>query len=64
MGSISAPPLAWRMRAATRRSSEGATAHRADEAVKMPSPMRKARLRPARSAQRPAGTSSEAKTMV
>jgi hypothetical protein len=52
------------MRAAMSSPSDGATAHRADEAVKMPSPSRKARLRPARSAQRPAGTSRAAKTMV
>jgi hypothetical protein len=64
VGNMSAPPLAWRMRAATRSPSDGATAHRADEAVKMPSPSRKAFFRPVRSAQRPAGTSKEAKTMV
>ena len=61
---MSAPPIACSTRAPTRNSRDGATAHRADEAVKMASPSRKARLRPARSAQRPAGTSAAAKTMV
>jgi hypothetical protein len=52
------------MRAATKRPREGATAHRADDAVKMPRPTRKALLRPARSAHLPAGTSRDANTMV
>ena len=64
VGSIKAPPPAWRMRAATSNPSDGASAHRADETVKMPRPRRNAFLRPARSAQRPAGTSNEANTMV
>ena len=61
---MSAPPVACSTRAATRKPSDGATAHSADEAVKTARPMRKAFLRPARSAQRPAGTSAAAKTMV
>ena len=64
VGSMSAPPNAWSTRAPTRNSREGATAHSAEEAVKTPRPIRKAFLRPARSAQRPAGTSAAAKTMV
>jgi hypothetical protein len=64
VGSMRAPPLAWRMRAAMSRPRVGLSAQRADDAVKMPNPMRKARLRPARSAQRPAGTSRAANTMV
>ncbi len=61
---MSAPPLAWSTRAPTRNPSEGATAHSAEEAVKTASPRRKALLRPVRSAQRPAGTRTAAKTMV
>ena len=64
VGSIKAPPLACRMRAAISAPSDGATAQSVDAVVKMPNPMRNAFLRPVRSAQRPAGTSSEAKTMV
>ena len=61
---MSAPPVAWRTRAPTRKPRLGARAHSAEEAVKMASPRRKARLRPARSAQRPAGTRAAAKTIV
>ncbi len=61
---MSAPPLAWRMRAATRRLRDGARAHRAEDAVKMPSPSRNAFFRPVRSAHLPAGTSRAANTMV
>ena len=64
VGSMSAPPVACRMRAPTRKPSDGARAQRADEAVKTARPIRKAFLRPARSAQRPAGTRAAAKTMV
>ena len=64
VGSISAPPVACTTRAATSTPREGASAHRADDTVKMASPIRKARLRPARSAQRPAGTRAAANTMV
>jgi len=64
VGSISAPPRACTTRAATRKPSVGATAHSAEAAVKAPSPSRKARLRPARSAHRPAGTRAAANTMV
>ena len=64
VGSMSAPPLACSTRAPTRKPSEGATAHSAEEAVKTASPRRKALLRPVRSAQRPAGTRTAAKTMV
>ena len=64
VGSMSAPPVACRTRAPTRKSSEGATAHSAEEAVKMANPSRNALLRPARSAQRPAGTRAAANTMV
>ena len=64
VGSIRAPPTACSTRAPTRNSRDGETAQRADAVVKMASPSRKARLRPARSAQRPAGTRTAAKTMV
>ena len=64
VGSMRAPPSACRMRAATRNSSDGATAQSADEVVKTASPSRKASLRPARSAQRPAGTKAAAKAIV
>ncbi len=64
VGSMRAPPVAWRTRAPMRNSRLGAMAHRADAAAKIPSPSRKARLRPARSDQRPAGTRTAAKTMV
>ena len=59
-----APPVACRTRAATRKPSDGASAQSAEEAVKTASPMRNAFLRPARSAQRPAGTRAAAKTIV
>ena len=45
-------------------STEGATAHRAEAAVKSAMPPRNARLRPARSARRPNGTSRAAKTIA
>jgi hypothetical protein len=61
---MSAPPVACRTRAATRKSSDGAMAHKADEVVNTANPMRKAFLRPARSAQRPAGTRAAANTIV
>ena len=64
VGSMRAPPIACSMRAPTRRSRDGETAHRAEAVVKMARPRRKARLRPARSAQRPAGTRAAANTIV
>ena len=64
VGSMSAPPVACSTRAAIRNPSEGAIAQSAEEAVKIARPMRKAFLRPARSAQRPAGTSAAANTIV
>ena len=64
VGSIIAPPAAWRTRAATRKGIEGATAQRAEAAAKSSRPATKTRLRPTRSAIRPAGTSSAAKTIA
>ncbi len=64
VGSMRAPPTACRTRAPIRNSRDGERAQSADAVVKMASPSRKARLRPARSAHRPAGTRTAAKTMV
>ena len=61
---MSAPPVACTTRAPTRMPSDGAAAQSAEAAVKIASPRRNAFLRPARSAQRPAGTRAAAKTMV
>jgi hypothetical protein len=63
-GINSAAPAAWTTRAPTRNSTEGDAAQAAEARVKTVSPPRNARLRPTRSAQRPAGTSSAAKTMA
>jgi hypothetical protein len=59
-----AAPAACATRAATRTSTDGAAAHAALATVKSARPPRNARLRPVRSAQRPAGTRSAAKTIA
>src|SRR6185436_8708314 len=64
VGKSSAAPAAWRTRAATRKPTDGAAAHAADAAVKRLMPIRNARFRPVRSAQRPAGISSAANTIA
>ncbi len=64
VGSIIAPPAAWRTRAATRKGIEGAAAQRPEAAAKSSRPEMKTRLRPIRSAMRPAGTSRAAKTIA
>ena len=58
-----AAPAPWRARAATRTSHPGAAAHATEAATNRPTPTRKTRLRPSRSAIPPAGTSSAAITM-
>ncbi len=64
VGSISAPPSACTTRAPIRKSTDGASAQAALEQTKIARPSRNARLRPNASAQRPAGTSSAAKTIA
>ena len=64
VGIMSAAPTAWTTRAATSHHGPGAAAQRADAATKTPRPVRKTRLRPRRSARRPAGTSNAAKTIA
>ena len=64
VGTRIAPPTAWRIRAATRVSTEPAIPHRTEASRKIPIPTMNMRLRPTMSARRPAGTSSAAKTML
>ncbi len=64
VGSISAPPAACTSLAAISAPTEGAAAHAAEANTKIARPRRNARLRPNASAQRPAGTSSAAKTIA
>ena len=64
LGKIIAPPAACTTRAATSVSTEGATAQRTEAPVKVARPSRNIRLRPMRSASRPAGTSSAANTIA
>ena len=64
VGNSSAAPAACTTRAATSAGTEGAAAQAAEARLKMPRPSRKACLRPARSAHRPAGTSSAAKVIA
>ncbi len=64
VGIIIAAPTAWRTRVATRKGIEGATAQSAEAAEKSSRPPTKTRLRPMRSATRPAGTRSAAKTIA
>ena len=59
-----APPAACTTRAAISQPAPGAAAHSAEASTKMASPAMKSRLRPARSARRPAGTSRAAVTIA
>lgn len=63
-GISAAAPTACPTRAATSQPTDGAAAHRAEARTKTSTPAVKVRLRPARSARRPAGTSSAAKTIA
>ena len=58
----SAAPPAWTTRSAMRTPSEGASPQAADAAENTTNPYRYSSLRPARSDQRPAGTSSAVST--
>src|SRR5262245_22256246 len=51
-----APPAAWKTRPATIQAGDGAAAQAKDPSVNTPTPRRNTRLRPSRSANRPAGT--------
>src|SRR5450755_3905041 len=64
VGSMNAAPAACATRAPTSTATDGAAAHAAEARLNRPSPSRKPRLRPARSAHRPAGTSSAAKVIA
>jgi hypothetical protein len=57
-------PAAWTTRAAISRPTPGASAHSTEPRVNAASPAVKTRRRPARSAHRPAGTSTAANTIV
>ena len=57
-----AAPPAWTTRRAISAPSEGASPHAADEPANTTNPYRYMSLRPARSDQRPAGTSSAVST--
>ncbi len=63
-GTTIAAPIACRMRAATRVPTDGAAAHSTDASVKMTMPHSNSRLRPSRSAIRPAATMKAANTML
>ena len=64
VGSIIDPPAACSTRAATRKGTAGAAAQSAEARENSNRPDMKIRLRPIRSAIRPAGTSSAAKTIA
>ncbi|HEX3707179.1 MAG TPA: hypothetical protein VHV76_11165 [Mycobacteriales bacterium] len=64
VGTIIPAPTACATRAPIRKSRPGASPHAAEPATNMPSPRLKTNRRPTRSAHRPAGTSTAAKTMV
>ena len=59
-----AAPRAWTMRAATSRSTDGATPQSADATVNSPTPATNARRRPSRSVMRPHTMRKAAKTML
>jgi hypothetical protein len=63
-GTIIPAPTACTTRAAISRSTPGATPHSSDPALKRAMPATNSLRRPTRSAQRPAGTSTAAKTTV
>jgi hypothetical protein len=59
-----APPIACSTRAATSIGTETDTPHSADAATNTTTPIMNSRLRPTRSASRPAGTNAAANTML
>ena len=63
-GMISALPTPWTIRPPTRTGTPGAKPHTSEPTAKITSPSAKTRRRPHRSAARPAGISSEPKTML
>lgn len=63
-GTIAPPPMACTSLAAINTLTPGASPHASDPTLNVTSPARNMRLRPIRSAQRPAGTSVAAKTIV
>ena len=63
-GTIKPAPAAWMTRAAISSGTPGDRPHSAEPAVKPIRPVTKIRRRPARSAHRPAGTSTAANTIV
>ena len=63
-GTIRPAPAAWMTRAATSSATPGTRPHSADPALKAARPVMNTRRRPIRSAHRPAGTSTAAKTIV
>ena len=64
VGTMNAAPTDWITRATTSTSTEGAAAHAADARLNRTMPHMNPRFRPARSAHRPAGTSSAAKAIA
>ncbi len=64
VGNSAAAPTACATRAATSQPTDGAAAHRPEAATNTSAPAMKTRLRPRRSASRPAGTSSAANTIA
>ena len=64
VGTSSAAPAACSTRAATSAHADQASPHSAEATMNSPSPTKNTRRRPSRSASRPAGTSSAAKTML
>src|SRR6516165_6816313 len=63
-GTIRPAPTAWTTRAAISAATPGASPHSSEPRVKVTRPASSTRRRPTRSAHRPAGTSTAAKTMV
>ena len=61
---MAAAPTPCTTRPPINNATDGARAHRAEPRVNTPSPAKKMRRRPSRSAVRPAVTSSDANTMV
>ena len=63
-GTMRPAPAAWMTRAAISAATPGATPHSSEPRLKAASPAMNSRRRPTRSAHRPAGTSTAAKTIV
>src|SRR6185437_7208135 len=63
-GTIAPAPAAWTTRAAISAPTPGASAHSTEPRLNPASPSTNRRRRPTRSAQRPAGTSTAANTIV